>query len=74
VTLLALLAVAVAPARAVAQQGVVAGTVVAEGSQRALPDAQVVVEGTTLGAATDASGRFRITGVTGTGSPAPRCG
>jgi hypothetical protein len=40
--------------------------VVAEGSQRPLADAQVSVEGTTLGAATDASGRFRIAGVTGT--------
>jgi TonB-linked SusC/RagA family outer membrane protein len=65
-TLAAFALLALPPARAAAQPGVVAGTVVAEGSQRPLSDAQVVVEGTTLGAATDASGRFRITGVTGT--------
>src|SRR5438067_1848065 len=48
-----------------AAQGIVAGIVVTQGGQRPLADVQVVVEGTTLGAATDASGRFRITGATG---------
>ncbi|HEU4641502.1 MAG TPA: carboxypeptidase-like regulatory domain-containing protein, partial [Gemmatimonadaceae bacterium] len=56
---------ALSPQRAEAQQAIVAGTVVAEAGQRPLADAQVVVEGTTLGAATDANGRFRIAGVTG---------
>jgi TonB-linked SusC/RagA family outer membrane protein len=59
-------ALALVPSRAVAQQGVVSGTVVAEGAQRPLADAQVLVEGTTLGGATDANGRFRIAGVSGT--------
>ncbi len=49
--------------RPAAGTGVVTGVVLAEGSQRALPDAQVSVEGTTLGTTTDASGRFRIAGV-----------
>ncbi|MDF1501452.1 SusC/RagA family TonB-linked outer membrane protein [Roseisolibacter sp. H3M3-2] len=63
------LAAAASPSAVVAAQpaqGVVAGTVVAEGSQRPLADAQVSIEGTTLGAATDVNGRFRITGATGT--------
>jgi TonB-linked SusC/RagA family outer membrane protein len=51
--------------RAQAAQGVVAGLVVAEGTQRPVADAQVSVEGTTLGGATDANGRFRIAGVAG---------
>lgn len=45
------------------QQGVLAGTVVAEQSLRPLPGAQIVVVGTDRGTATDASGRFRITAV-----------
>jgi TonB-dependent SusC/RagA subfamily outer membrane receptor len=49
-----------------AGQGVVAGVVVSEGAPRPLADAQVSVEGTTLGAATDAAGRFRIANVSGT--------
>jgi TonB-linked SusC/RagA family outer membrane protein len=48
-----------------AAQGVVAGSVVTQGGQRPLGDVQVTVEGTTLGASTDASGHFRIAGVTG---------
>ena len=62
------LAAAVSPPAVVAAQpaqGAVAGTVVAEGSQRPIADAQVSVEGSPLAAATDASGRFRIAGVTG---------
>ncbi len=49
-----------------AQDGVVGGTVVMAGSERPLPGAQVFVQGVAgKGAATDASGRFRITGLTG---------
>ncbi len=56
-----------APVVAQAQQGTVSGTVLVEGAQRPLAGAQVVVEGqTNTGATTDASGRFRITGLTGT--------
>jgi TonB-linked SusC/RagA family outer membrane protein len=52
---------------AVAQDGTVAGTVVAEGSQRPLANVQVAVQGQTgRGSITDEAGRFRITGVTGT--------
>jgi TonB-linked SusC/RagA family outer membrane protein len=45
-------------------QDAVAGTVVAEGSQRPLAGVQVTIQGdATHGAVTDASGRFRITGI-----------
>ena len=64
-TLAALLSAA--PIAAQTQQGTVSGTVLVEGAQRPLPGAQVTVEGqTTGGTATDASGRFRLTGLTGT--------
>jgi TonB-linked SusC/RagA family outer membrane protein len=49
--------------QAPAGQGVIAGTVLSEGAQRPLADAQISVEGTTLGAATDAAGRFRLANV-----------
>jgi TonB-linked SusC/RagA family outer membrane protein len=49
-----------------AQQGTVAGVVVAEQSLRPLAGAQVMVEGTQQGTLTDASGRFMIPGVAGT--------
>ena len=59
--------------RALAQQpaqrdsGAVAGTVVAEGSQRPLPGAELSVVGAPgHGAVTDPSGRFRIPNLTGT--------
>lgn len=55
---------AASPVRA--QQGVVAGTVVAAGTNEPLSAAQVVVIGTSLGASTDAQGRFRIGGLPGT--------
>ena len=64
-TLAALLGAA--PVIAQAQQGTVSGTVLVEGAQRPLPGAQVVVEGQTgVGTTTDASGRFRISGLSGT--------
>jgi TonB-linked SusC/RagA family outer membrane protein len=64
-TLAALLGAA--PIAAQAQQGTVAGTVLVEGAQRPLTGAQVTVEGQAgVGATTDGSGRFRITGLTGT--------
>ena len=47
--------------------GAVAGTIVAEGSQRPLPSAEVSVVGAPgRGAVTDPSGRFRIPNLTGT--------
>ena len=44
------------------QAGVIAGTVLGAGGQP-LPGAQIRVQGTDLGAVTDANGRFRITGL-----------
>ncbi len=55
------------PTRVLAQENVVAGTVVVEGSLRPLGGAQVAVaEQAGRGAVADANGRFRITGLTGT--------
>lgn len=49
-----------------AQEGVIAGTVVAQASQRPLPGVQVTVPGQAgKGAVTDASGHFRIVGLAG---------
>ncbi len=63
--LLALAAQLIAPQDARGQQeGVIAGVVLGSGGQP-LPDARVSVQGSTLGAITDASGRFRIAGVPG---------
>jgi TonB-dependent SusC/RagA subfamily outer membrane receptor len=63
---LALAALAAIPRRAAAQENVIAGTVVSEG-QRPISGAQVaLVDQPGRGATSDASGRFRITGVTGT--------
>ena len=54
------------PKLARGQSGVVGGTVIAEGSRRALPGVQITVQGDqTRGVTTDANGRFRLTGVTG---------
>ena len=63
-TLAALLCAA--PLAVHAQQGTVSGAVLVEGAQRPLAGAQVTIEGQTTGATTDASGRFRLTGLTGT--------
>ncbi len=55
-----------APGLVRAQEGVIAGTVLVEGSQRALGGAQVSIANQPgKGGITDASGRFRIVGVTG---------
>ncbi|NUO37824.1 MAG: SusC/RagA family TonB-linked outer membrane protein [Gemmatimonadaceae bacterium] len=62
--LMALLALA--PGVALAQTGIVSGTVVAEGSLRPLANVQVTVEGQPgRGAVTDAGGRFRLAGLSG---------
>jgi TonB-linked SusC/RagA family outer membrane protein len=54
-----------APLAAQAQDGVIAGTVVAEGSARPISGAQITVSGQEgKGAVSDASGRFRIMGIT----------
>src|SRR5689334_5544666 len=64
-TLAAILAVV--PGNAQAQQGTISGTVLVEGAQRPLPGAQVSVEGQAdKNAVTDGSGRFRLSGLTGT--------
>jgi len=50
-----------------AQQDVIAGIVRVSGSERALPGAQITITGQpTHAAVSDAAGKFRITGVTGT--------
>jgi TonB-linked SusC/RagA family outer membrane protein len=55
-----------APSLLRAQEGAVAGTVVSQGNQRPLAGVEVGVAGPTpRGTITDASGRFRLTGLTG---------
>jgi TonB-linked SusC/RagA family outer membrane protein len=56
---------AAAPATLRAQEGTVAGTVTATGSDEPLSGALVTVVGGTQRASADAQGRFRIAGVTG---------
>ncbi len=51
------------PARAADAQATVVGTVVRAGTLTPVEGAQVLIEGTTVGAATDAAGRFRLRGV-----------
>ena len=66
VPLFLLASLGAAPATLLAQESVVAGSVVSERSDRPIAGAQVVVQGEVgKGAVTDASGRFRITGLTG---------
>jgi len=56
-----------APVFAQAQPGTVSGTVLVEGAQRPLAGAQITVDGVTgVGTTSDASGRFRLTGLSGT--------
>ncbi|MHB1225142.1 MAG: carboxypeptidase-like regulatory domain-containing protein, partial [Gemmatimonadaceae bacterium] len=47
------------------QEGVIGGTVLTDGTLQPLAGVQVTVTGTELGALTDASGAFRITGASG---------
>ena len=54
---------AIAPPVAAQATGTIEGRVVAAATSRPLPEVQLSVTGTTLGARTDESGRFRITGV-----------
>src|SRR5215212_11947354 len=62
----ALLLLFTGPSMLRAQDGAVAGTVVAQGNQRPLAGVEVVVASTPgKGTVTDASGRFRVTGLTG---------
>ena len=49
-----------------AQGGTISGTVVAEGTLTPIPEAQVRVAGASTGTMTDAAGRFRLAGLTGT--------
>jgi TonB-linked SusC/RagA family outer membrane protein len=59
-------ALVITPRPAAAQEGVVGGTVVTEAGQRPLSGAQITVVGQDgKGGVSDASGRFRIAGVTG---------
>lgn len=44
-------------------QGIIEGTVIDGKSDEPIPGAQIVVEGTNVGAATDANGNYRLTGV-----------
>ena len=60
-----LFALPVLPTGLTAQQGVVAGVIVDAATLNALDAVQISVTGTQIGVATDASGRFRITGLTG---------
>ena len=50
---------------ALAQSGVIAGTVVSAGSGVGIPAVTLLVPGTTIGTTTDASGRFRLAGLSG---------
>src|SRR5688572_21747886 len=54
------------PDRASAQQGLIAGTVVASGSQEPLAGATVGVTGQFLRTTTDEQGRFRLANISGT--------
>ncbi|MEO5816881.1 MAG: SusC/RagA family TonB-linked outer membrane protein [Gemmatimonadaceae bacterium] len=61
-------AMLVSPRLARGQSGTVAGTVIADGSRRPLAGVQVTVQGDrSRGVLTDANGRFRLTGVAGSG-------
>ena len=66
--LAAILAVAALPGHLSAQSGVIAGTVVSDRSNAPIGEAQVAIEGRPVGTTTDAAGRFRLSGLTGTGT------
>lgn len=51
------------PAIVVAQGGTITGTVIDAASNEPLPGAQVTIKGTTMGAATDDQGQYRVLGV-----------
>src|SRR5262249_31344346 len=60
-------ALALTARAAYAQEGSVAGVVVTQGTQRPIAGAQITVQGQAgKGAMSDASGRFRVSGLTGT--------
>ncbi len=63
--LLALVPMLLAPITTAHAQGGTVSGVVLDRSQTPLPNAQVTVRGTQLGAQTDANGRFRISGIAG---------
>ena len=64
--LAALLCIPAPAAQAQQQEGRISGTVLVEGAQRPLPGALVSVDGQAgKEATTDASGQFRLVGVTG---------
>jgi TonB-dependent SusC/RagA subfamily outer membrane receptor len=60
------LAFALVPAVAAAQSGVITGTVVSAASGAGVPAVSVLISGTSLGTLTDANGRFRLGGLSGT--------
>jgi TonB-linked SusC/RagA family outer membrane protein len=62
----AALALVAATSQLAAQEGTISGTVVADGISIPIAEAQVRVVGTNIGTTTDAGGRFRLTGLTGT--------
>lgn len=69
---LGLVAASLAPVVPVAEAraqgtGSVAGTVVNDKNGSPIGDAQIMVEGRNVGTTTDAAGRFRVAGLTGTG-------
>ena len=55
-----------AGAGTLAAQGLIAGTVTDRNTHQPVPGAQIVVQGTQLGALSNSDGRFRIRGATGT--------
>ncbi|HEY7895854.1 MAG TPA: TonB-dependent receptor plug domain-containing protein, partial [Gemmatimonadaceae bacterium] len=60
------MALELALAGAASAQGVIAGYVTDKANNQPIAGAQIVIQGTTLGALTDLTGHFRIRGATGT--------
>ena len=69
--LLALIPFVFAPITAAHAQGGTVSGVVLDRNQTPLSNAQVTVRGTQLGTQTDANGRFRISGISGSASDSP---